>query len=41
MKLEVGRKKIEIENGKEMEKRDEFDQIYIINIFELLNNIFK
>lgn len=28
-------------NGEEMQKKDEFDQKYIINIYELSNNILK
>lgn len=35
------KEKIRIKNGEEMQKKDEFDQKHIINIYELSNNILK
>ena len=40
MQMEVG-KKNRNRNEEEMQKKDEFDQKYIINIYELSNNILK
>lgn len=40
MKMKIGRKNRN-RNGEEMQKKDEFDQKYIINIYELSNNILK
>lgn len=40
MKMEVG-KKNRNRNEEEMQKKNEFDQKYIINIYELSNNILK
>ena len=35
------KEKIGIKNGEEMQKKDEFDQKHMINIYELSNNILK